>query len=51
MIVRDIGCEDNDCTRSRVVLFQMKAYSVPLWLNVDTHRLQFPESIEHFDEN
>ena len=36
---------------SYVMLFQMRAYSVQFWLNVDTHRLQFPELIEHFDEN
>ena len=35
---------------SYVMLFQMRAYSVPFWLNVDTHQLQFPELIEHFDE-
>ena len=35
---------------SYVMLFQMRAYSVPFWLNVDTHGLQFPELIEHFDE-
>ena len=32
------------------MLFQRRAYSVPFWLNVDTHRLQFPELIEHFDD-